>query len=82
MSSCRPIYQDVREVGKTVKSSKKLFLWKFNLDGKDYSIELYNSMLSGKKKITQNGQIIYENNSYQGAFLFPFTIGKNSLSVV
>jgi len=45
----------VREVGKTVKSSKKLFLWKFNLDGKDYSVELYNSMLSGKKKITQNG---------------------------
>lgn len=39
-------------------------------------------MLSGKKKICQNGQIIYENNSYQGAFNFNFTIGKNSLSVV
>ena len=39
-------------------------------------------MLSGKKKITQNGQIIYENNSYQGAFNFNFSIGKNSLSVV
>jgi len=62
--TCRPIYYEVREVGKTIKSSKKLFLWKFNLDKKDYTIELFNSMLSGKKKITQNGQIIYENNSY------------------
>jgi len=50
--SCRPIYQDVREVGKTIKASKKLFVWKFNIDKKDYTIELFNSMLSGKKKIT------------------------------
>ena len=31
--------------------SKKLFLWRFSLNGKDYTIELYNSVLSGKKKI-------------------------------
>ena len=43
--------------------TKKLFIWKFSLDGKDYTIELYNSMLSGKKKIAQNGQVVYENNS-------------------
>ena len=35
--------------------SKVLYIWKFNMDDKDYTIELYNSMLSGKKKILQNG---------------------------
>lgn len=42
--------------------SKKLYIWKFNVDNKDYTIELYNSVVSGKKKVVQNGQIIYENN--------------------
>jgi len=65
-----------------MKGTKKLFIWKFNLDNKDYTIELYTSMLSGKKKILQNSQLIYENNSYQGAFNFPFSIARNSLSVV
>lgn len=31
--------------------SKKRFTWKFNVDKKDYTIELFNSSLSGKKKI-------------------------------
>lgn len=39
-------------------------------------------MMSGKKKITQNGSILFEDNSYQGAFNYNFSIGKNSLSVV
>lgn len=51
MSACKPLYSDIRDVGKTISSTKKLFIWKFSLDGKDYTIELYNSMLSGKKKI-------------------------------
>ncbi len=80
--ACRPIYQDVRDVGKNISSTKKLYIWKFSLDEREYTIELFNSVLSGKKKITQNGQIIYENNSYQGAFNFPFSIGRNSLSIV
>jgi hypothetical protein len=50
--SCRPIYHDVREVGKNIKSTKKLYLWKFALEDRDYTIELYNSVISGKKKIT------------------------------
>jgi hypothetical protein len=80
--ACRPIYQDVRDVGKNISSTKKLYIWKFTLEEREYTIELFNSVLSGKKKITQNGQIIYENNSYQGAFNFPFSIGRNSLSIV
>ena len=32
--------------------TKKLYLWKFALEDRDYTIELYNSVISGKKKIT------------------------------
>jgi hypothetical protein len=53
--ACRPIYQDVRDVGKNISSTKKLYIWKFTLEEREYTIELFNSVLSGKKKITQNG---------------------------
>jgi hypothetical protein len=35
--------------------SKKRFTWKFQIDGTDYTIELFVSSLSGKKKVTLNG---------------------------
>ena len=40
-------------------SSKKQYVWRFKLDGQDYTIEMFTSILSGKKKIIQNGQIIF-----------------------
>jgi len=52
------------------------------MEGKEYSIELFNSVISGKKKILQNKQIIFQNEQYTGAFNFPFNIGRNSLSIV
>jgi hypothetical protein len=40
-------------------STKKQYIWRFILEGKNYTIEMFTSVLSGKKKILQNGQIIY-----------------------
>jgi len=34
--------------------TKKLYTWKFRLDDKDHTIELFNSLLSGKKKVFHN----------------------------
>ena len=62
-TSWRPLYHNKAEVGKHIASSKHKYTWRFNIDDRDYTIELYNSVMSGKKKITQNGQTIYENNS-------------------
>lgn len=39
-------------------------------------------MLSGKKKILQNGQQIFFDSKFKNAFQFPFTIGKNLLNIV
>jgi len=46
-----PIHFEINEVGKTFKSTKKQYVWKFKLDNKEYKIEFFNSSLSGKKKI-------------------------------
>ena len=69
-----PQYFEIREVGKTIKrylnegfpslvdcvySTKKQYIWRFKLEGKDYTIEMFTSLLSGKKKIVQNGQVIF-----------------------
>ena len=35
-------------------------VWKLNLKDKDYTIELFTSKLSGKKKVVVNGQTFYE----------------------
>ncbi|CDW74612.1 UNKNOWN [Stylonychia lemnae] len=43
---------------------------------------MFTSVLSGKKKILQNGQVIYFDSKFKSAFQFPFTIGKNSLNIV
>ena len=83
--SLKIIDEDVKEVGKTIKSSKKLQYWKFELNGETtYNIELYTSKLTGKKKVTQNGQLLYENTNYSlvdKVLDFKFTIGPNHLQI-
>ena len=40
--------------------SKKHYLWKFDLDGRTHILELFNSQLSGKKKVLVNGLVVCE----------------------
>jgi hypothetical protein len=42
------------DVSLSLKRTKKLYTWKFRLDDKDHTIELFNSLLSGKKKVFHN----------------------------
>ena len=34
-----------------IYSTKKQYIWRFKLEGKDYTVEMFTSVLSGKKKI-------------------------------
>ena len=77
-----PQYFDIREVGKTIKSTKKQYIWRFKLDGKDYTIELFTSVLSGKKKVVKNGTVIFFDSKFKNAFQFPFNIEKNALNII
>lgn len=49
----------VKEVGKTIKSSKVKHVWEVTLDGKHHVLELFDSKLSGKMKIVKDGSIIF-----------------------
>jgi hypothetical protein len=50
-----PQYYEIREVGKTIKSTKLQYIWRFNMDGTEYTVELFTSKLTSKKKLIING---------------------------
>lgn len=45
---------------KTLLSSKKKFIWTFSIDSTEHRLELFASLLSGKKKLVHNGKVIYK----------------------
>jgi len=80
--SFRNLYFDKREVGKTIKSSKIYYLWEFFLDEKPHKVELFHSVLSGKKKLCLDAQVLTEDKSYSSNFNYSFKIGKHYFNVV
>lgn len=55
-----PQYFEVREVGKTIKSTKLQYVWRLRLNNEDNTVELFTSKLTSKKKVVVNGKIILE----------------------
>jgi hypothetical protein len=49
---------DQQLVGKSIKGSKIKLKWEFEFRGKKNYVELFDSKLSGKRKIMANGHII------------------------
>ena len=65
-SAVEPISFRVLDVGRNIKSfpcpyfsTKKKYIWFFRLNGREHRVELYNSVLSGKKKIVHNGVNVF-----------------------
>ena len=78
----KPLAFDKRNVGKHIKSTKKKFLWKFELDNKEYEVSLYISKLTGKRKILLNGDIHTTAKRSSTVFgSYPLRIGSHSLLV-
>ena len=57
MCDFKALSHETFNVGKRVKSSKKKFIFKFELDKQDYTLEIYLSKLSGKIRIFLNGDM-------------------------
>ncbi len=70
-----------QDVGQHIKSTKKHFIWEFLLDGKPHKIELYDSRLSGKKKMIKDGQVWKEVEG-DVAFSKSFEIGRYSCTII
>jgi hypothetical protein len=46
-------------VGRSIKGTKRKLCWEFDVSGKKHNFELFDSKLSGKKKVVANGTIIF-----------------------
>ena len=55
-----PQYFEVREVGKTIKSTKLQYIWRLSINSEDFTIELFTSKLTSKKKVVVNGKVILD----------------------
>jgi hypothetical protein len=71
-----------QDVGQHIKSTKKHFVWEFLLDSKPHKIELYDSKLSGKKKVIKDGLILVEIEEDFSAFSKSFEIGKHACTII
>ncbi|OMJ69017.1 hypothetical protein SteCoe_33369 [Stentor coeruleus] len=69
-------------VGRTIKSSKKRFTWKFILDSISYTIDLHSSKFSGKRSIKINGEIHFQGKKTGKLFHQTIEIGSHSLIII
>ena len=78
----RNLFSDRREVGKTIKATKVYYLWEFFQSNKPHKIELFHSVMSGKKKLCLDAQVITEDSSYKYNFQYSFRIENHYFNVV
>lgn len=70
-----------RDVAKHIKSTKKQFIWEFTLDGKLHKIELFDSRITGKKKVIKDGLILMQTED-EVAFIKTFDVGKHHCTLI
>lgn len=75
------LFHDKRYVGRTVKSSKIYYVWEFVLEGKLMKVELFQSVVSGKKKLVLNGNMLTEEESYSADFIYQFSVKQHLIEV-
>ena len=61
-----PMQNDVLNVGKRIKSTKRRYSWKFKLGKTEHELNLYVSKLSGKRKIIVDGDIEFNGKRASG----------------
>ncbi len=71
-----------REVGKTIKSTKILNIWSFILEKKYHRIELYDSRISGRKKLVLDGQTLTDIEKEKSHFHYSFKIDLHYFTVL
>jgi hypothetical protein len=77
-----PLFSEVVNVGRRVKSTKKKYTWRFELAGREYILDLYVSKLSGKRKVLLNGDIRFNGKKAGGIlFSYAFKIGRTTVMV-
>ena len=78
----RPIHYDEQAVGRTIKSTKKHYTWKFALNTKTYTVELFASRFSGNKKLKINGEVRFEGRKQGKIFHISVDIDSHNILIV
>ena len=65
---------DQKEIGKTFSSSKIYYIWEFILNKRSHKIEFYDSRISGGKKITLDGSVLFYDKDDSEFFTYKFTL--------
>ncbi len=82
LPSLRDLKFESYDVGQNIKASKKLYKWTFFMNGNKQIVELYQSKISGKRKVMHNGSFLYEDMSYNVDFSYSFYIDKVYCNVI
>ena len=77
----RPISFEKFRVGKIMKSSKKRICWKFELDGKEYTLDLFASRISGKRTIFIDGYKVLSTKTSGLGSTYSLSIPKNRIII-
>jgi hypothetical protein len=80
--SFHPLFHESLKVGRRIKSSKKKYTWRFQLDSQEFTIDLFVSKISSKRKILLNGDIKFSGKKANGIlFSYAFKIGPTTVMV-
>jgi hypothetical protein len=72
----------VKEVGKLIKGSKKVFIWEFVWDCTPFRVEFYHSKVSNKRRLNVNGNKVLEAKDKSNEFKYDLTIKGKKLSII
>ena len=78
----KPLIKQKFDVGRIIKSTKKRYYWKFEVDGNQHRVEMFVNRLSGKKQVLLNGEIkvdIGRKDSYKGMLM---CLGKHHIRII
>lgn len=65
-----------------IKASKSQFRWKLSLEGNITVIEVFNSKLSGKRRVYRDGILICDKQLLEGSFSYTFNVQDHTFVVM
>lgn len=78
----KALFSDVNKVGKRIKASKKKFTWKFSVDSREHTVDMYVSTLSGKRKVLLDGDLVYSGKSQSGVYFhYPMKVDRVMVAI-
>ena len=78
----KALFSDVNKVGKRIKASKKKFTWKFSVDNREHTVDMYVSSLSGKRKVLLDGDLLYSGKAQNGVYFhYPMKVDRLMVAI-